>query len=195
MESKETDTQSTPEIQGTMERPRSIGLFGGSFNPVHSGHLGIARRAVDELSLDKLLFIPAKINPFKVCDSDVPGGLSDKMRWELVRRVAALDPKFEAWDVELRLPPGPSYAIDTVRAAEMRFPGAKFFYIIGKDNMADLPKWKNWEELRSRCTFVSYPRTHESSTEIRRRLVEGRPVDDLVPPCVSAALTGIARRT
>ena len=111
-----------------------IGIFGGSFNPVHSGHLGIARRAVEELSLDRLLFVPAKVNPFKVADGAVAGGLSDARRWELVRLVAGLDPRFEAWDFEIRQPSGPTYAIDTIRAAEARFPGAAFYYIIGVRN-------------------------------------------------------------
>ena len=167
-----------------------IGIFGGSFNPVHSGHLGIARRAVEELSLDRLLFVPAKVNPFKVADGAVAGGLSDARRWELVRLVAGLDPRFEAWDFEIRQTSGPTYAIDTVRAAEARFPSAAFYYIIGEDNVADLPKWKDAELLRRKCTFVPYPRTRESSTEIRRRLLAGEPVDDLVPPCVAAALGG-----
>ncbi len=165
-----------------------IGIFGGSFNPIHSGHLGIARRAVDELRLDKLLFVPAKVNPFKVDDDEQPGGLKDEMRWKLVQSVAELDPRFEAWDVELRLPPGPSYAIDTVRAAGARFPGARLFYVIGEDNVSGLPKWKDWDVLQELCTFVPYPRTRESSTEIRRRLVAGESISDLVPPCVSAGL-------
>ena len=169
-----------------------IGLFGGSFNPIHSGHLGIARRAVEELSLDKLLFIPAKVNPFKAYVGNTPGGLSDEMRWELVQRVAELDPKFEAWDVDLRRPNGPSYAIDTVRAAEARFPGAKLFYVIGEDNVGGLPLWKDWDELKVRCTFVPYPRTRESSTEIRRRILSGESIADLVPPCVSALLAPLA---
>ncbi len=166
-----------------------VGIFGGSFNPVHSGHLGIARRAVEELSLDRLLFVPAKVNPFKAFAGTLPGGLSDDLRWELVQLVAGLDPRFEAWDFEIRQPAGPSYAIDTVRAAEARFPGAAFFYVIGEDNVSTLDKWKDWELLRRKCTFVPYPRTRESSTEIRRRLLAGEPVDDLVPPCVAAALS------
>ena len=167
-----------------------IGLFGGSFNPVHSGHVGIAERAIADLRLDKILFIPAKVNPFKVGTSgtDVPGGLADSIRWELVRRVAEMNPKFEAWDIELHRANGPSYAIDTVRAAAARFPGAKLFYIIGEDNVAKLPFWKDYETLRTLCTFVPYPRTRESSTEIRRRLVSGESIADLVPPCVAAEM-------
>ena len=167
-----------------------VGIFGGSFNPIHSGHLGIARRAVEELSLDRLLFVPAKVNPFKAFAGAVSGGLSDDLRWKLVRLVADLDLRFEAWDFEIRQPPGPSYAIDTVLAAEARFPGAALFYIIGEDNVAALHQWKDWDQLNRKCTFAPYPRTRESSTEIRRRLLAGEPVDDLVPPCVAAALAG-----
>ena len=171
------------------EHAARIGIFGGSFNPIHSGHLGIARRAVEELSLDRLLFVPAKVNPFKAFSGAMPGGLSDDKRWELVRLVADLDPRFEAWDFEIRQPPGPSYAIDTVLAAEARFPGASLFYIIGEDNVAALHQWKDWDLLSRKCTFVPYPRTRESSTEIRRRLLAGEPIDDLVPPCVAAVFS------
>lgn len=167
-----------------------IGLFGGSFNPIHSGHVGIAERAIAELCLDKVLFVPAKVNPFKVgvSGADVPGGLADGVRWNLVRRVAKTNPRFEAWDVELCRDGGPSYAIDTVYAAMERFPGAELFYIIGEDNVEGLPMWKDYQTLRTLCTFVPYPRTKESSTEIRRRLVSGESIADLVPACISIAL-------
>lgn len=170
-----------------------IGLFGGSFNPVHSGHVGIAEKAIADLRLDRVLFIPAKVNPFKVGASgaELPGGLSDYLRWELVRRVAGMNPKFEAWDVELRRAEGPSYAIDTVRAAASRFPGAELFYIIGEDNVPKLSLWRDYDTLRTLCTFVPYPRTRESSTEIRRRLVSGESIADLVPPCVAAAFAAM----
>ena len=159
-----------------------VGIFGGSFNPIHSGHLGIARRAVEELPLDRLLFVPAKVNPFKAFSGAVPGGLSDDLRWKLVRLVAELDPRFEAWDFEICQPPGPSYAIDTVLAAEARFPGALLFYIIGEDNVAALNQWKDWDLLSRKCTFVPYPRTRDE------------PVDDLVPSCVAVALNGARGR-
>jgi len=167
-----------------------IGLFGGSFNPIHQGHLGIAERALVDWALARVLFIPAKVNPFKVGASgtDVPGGLPDDLRWELVAGVCAANPRFEPWDVELRRADGPSYAIDTVRAAKARFPGAELVYIIGEDNVAGLPRWRDWETLRTLCRFVPYPRTRESSTEIRRRLVSGEPFGDLVPPGVAACL-------
>ena len=172
-----------------------VGLFGGSFNPIHSGHVGIATRAADDLGLDRLVFIPAKANPFKLGASGdgVPGGLADDVRWALVERVAALDPRFEAWDVELRRGDGPSYAIDTVLAAGERFRGVALFYIVGEDNVEGLPLWRDWPRLRGLCTFVPYPRTRESSTEVRRRLVAGEALDDLVPPCVAEALSAAGR--
>lgn len=167
-----------------------IGLFGGSFNPPHAGHLGIAERALADWCLDRLLFIPAKVNPFKIGASGeaLPGGLPDAVRWDLVSRVCALNPKFEPWDVDLRRDDGPSYAIDTVRVAQARFPGAELFWLIGEDNVEGLPRWKDWETLRTLCRFVSFPRTRESSTEIRRRLMAGESIADLVPPCVAEAL-------
>lgn len=166
-----------------------VGLFGGSFNPIHAGHLGIARKAVADRCLDLLYFIPAKVNPFKL-GADVAGGFTDAQRWDFVTRVCARNPKFRAWDIDLARADGPSYAIDTVRAASARHPGAELFWIIGEDNVGDLPRWKDWETLRTLVQFVAYPRTPESSTEIRRRLLAGEPVADLVPPCVAEALAG-----
>ncbi len=183
------------DSQERTSRQARIGILGGSFNPIHSGHLGIAKKAVEDLSLDRLLLVPAKVNPFKVDAGEVIGGFTDDERLDLVHQVASLDPRFEAWDREIRLPAGPSYAIDTVHAVKSRFPGAKIFYIIGEDNVADLPKWKSWDELQHLCTFVPYPRTRESSTEIRRRLLAGEPIDDLVPPCVARQIAAFRNCT
>ena len=172
-----------------------IGLFGGSFNPIHRGHLRIAEQALADWRLDRLLVIPAKVNPFRVGASgtDLAGGLPDAVRWELVAGACAAHPKLEPWDIELRRADGPSYAIDTVRAAEARFPGAALFYVIGEDNVAGLPRWKDWETLKTRARFDSYPRTRETTTEVRRRLAAGEPIDDLVPPCVAAYFAKEAR--
>jgi len=84
--------------------------------------------------------------------------------------------------------PGTSYAIDTVRAVHELYPDAELYFIIGEDSVEGLPRWKNWEMLKTLAHFVSYPRTPESSTEIRRRLSAGESVSTLVPPSVSALL-------
>ena len=173
-----------------MESRVRIALFGGSFNPIHAGHVGIAEKAISDWSLDRVLFIPARVNPFKVGQepADQVGGFSDAERWDFVRRVCATHPKFEAWDIDLTRPEGPSYAIDTVRAAQVRFPGATLFWLIGADNVEGLPRWKDWETLKTLVQFIAFPRTRESSTEIRARRVRGESVAEFLPPCVAEAI-------
>ena len=157
---------------------KRIGIFGGSFNPVHSGHVGVALRAAAEHSLDKVLVVPAARNPFK------EGSGADALRWTLVKYACADHPVLEPFDFELRSG-GVSYSIDTVRAVRELHPGAELFFIIGEDNIADLGRWKEPEELRRLVTFVPFPRTPESSTEVRRCLASGEPIGDLVPQSVA----------
>jgi nicotinate-nucleotide adenylyltransferase len=161
-----------------MNNVMRIGIYGGSFNPVHSGHVGIARRAIDELSLDRLMVVPAKESPFKI---GVRPLLSDDERLELIRRSFAVLPKCEVSDIELQRG-GVSYAVDTVKAVKDANPSANLFFIIGEDSLEGLPRWKNWGELKRLCRFVAFPRTAESSTEIRRRLESGESIAGMVPP-------------
>ena len=143
-----------------------IGLYGGSFNPVHLGHVGIAKRAIADLGLDKLIVIPANVSPFKVADGDV----RNHEIWERVELVKAAFRDLEKTVVDLREVErgGVSYAIDTVRQIAAENPGAELFFVIGEDSVEGLPRWKEIEELRKLCTFKSYPRTPESSTAIRK---------------------------
>ena len=138
-----------------------IGLYGGTFNPVHLGHVGIARRAVADLSLDRLIVIPANVSPFK---TEVP------MPWERVELVKAAFRDLEKTAVDLReiARGGISYAIDTVREIAAENPGAELFFIVGEDSVEGLPRWKDIDELKKIVTFKSYPRTPESSTAIRK---------------------------
>ena len=138
-----------------------IGLYGGTFNPVHLGHVGIARRAVADLSLDRLIVIPANVSPFK---TEVP------MPWERVELVKAAFRDLEKTAVDLReiARGGISYAIDTVREIAAENPGAELFFIVGEDSVEGLPRWKDIDELKKLVTFKSYPRTPESSTAIRK---------------------------
>ena len=160
-----------------------IGLYGGSFNPVHNGHLGVARAAIAELSLDRLLVIPAAVSPFKT-------EVAETVRLDrlLLTRAAFIGlEKVTVDDRELKRG-GVSYAIDTVKEVAAEYPGAEIFFVIGEDSVEGLPRWKDIDELRRLCTFRSFPRTRESSTEIRRRLAAGEPVDELVPPVVALFL-------
>ena len=143
-----------------------VGIYGGSFNPVHLGHVGIARRAIADLALDKLIVIPANVSPFKVADGDV----RQPEIWERVELVKAAFRDLEKTVVDLREVErgGVSYAIDTVRQVAAENPGAELFFVIGEDSVEGLPRWKDIDELRKLCTFKSYPRTPESSTAIRK---------------------------
>ena len=161
-----------------------IGIFGGSFNPIHLGHVGVAERAAADHGLSKVLVVPAHLSPFKA-EGSAP--LDDAFRWRLVQLACEGHPLLEPCDVELRRG-GVSYTIDTVREVKARHPNAELYFILGEDSVAGLPHWRNYEELAKLCRFVSYPRTRESSTEIRRRLEAGEPIGELVDPRVAAEL-------
>jgi len=162
-----------------------IGMFGGSFDPIHLGHIGVAERAAAEHGLDKVLVIPASVSPFKAERGTM---FDDALRWRMVEAACEGHPLLEPCDVELRRG-GVSYAIDTVRAVAAANPGAQLFFIVGEDSMPGVAKWKDSDELRALCSFVSYPRTRESSTEIRRRLASGEHFEDLVPSAVAEILS------
>lgn len=161
-----------------------IGIFGGSFDPVHSGHVGIARRAIAEFNLDRLLVIPAAVSPFKT--EKAPKALGYD-RLALVRAAFADIPEAVVDERELNRG-GVSYSIVTVREVAAENPGAEIIFLVGEDSVAGLPRWKNYDELVKLCTFRSFPRTRESSTEVRRRLLAGEPIADLVPPAVLALI-------
>jgi len=127
-----------------------IGLFGGSFNPVHLGHLVLAEQARDALELDRVIFIPARLPPHK--DPVQLAGPWDRLR--MVRLAIADNDLFSATDIELRRK-GPSYTIDTVKALRRRYGGgAQIFFLIGADMLSDLPNWRSVRELARLCTFV-----------------------------------------
>lgn len=162
----------------------SIGLFGGSFNPIHNGHLRIALAAARDYALDKVFVIPAHVSPFKTGNPPWP----DEFRMELVRLACAPHPQLEPCDFEIAKAEHPSYAIDTIRHFAALFPGAKLYFIIGEDSVAGLPRWKDYPELVKLAKFVAYPRTFESSTEIRARLATGGDISGFVPPEVQNIL-------
>jgi len=143
-----------------------IGLYGGSFNPVHYGHLNVAKNAVEELNLDRLIVLPANVSPFKTETANEIVAMDRDYLLEFCRAVFAAVPKAEVDERELKRG-GVSYAIDTVREIAAENPGAELFFIIGEDSVEGLPRWKDIEELKKLCTFKASPRTPESSTAIR----------------------------
>ena len=164
-----------------------IGIYGGSFNPVHFGHVGIARRAIAELALDRLVVIPANVSPFKT---------EHPMVWERVPLVQAAFRDMDKAVVDLRevRRGGVSYSIDTVREIAAENPGAELFYIIGEDSVEGLPRWKDIDELKRLCTFKAYPRTPESSTAIRRLFEENAVVLNPDAKMVGLVRDGLSRK-
>ena len=162
-----------------------IGIFGGSFNPVHLGHVGLARKAIEDLALDRLVVMPAATSPFKTAEAGE--AMPPELRLMLVRAAFNGVEKVEVDDRELRRG-GVSYAIDTVREIAAENEGAEIVFLVGEDSVGGLPHWKDYDALSRLCSFKAYPRTAESSTEVRRRIAAGEPLDDLVPESVALFL-------
>ena len=131
-----------------------IGLLGGTFNPIHIGHLAMGQVALENLSLDKVVYIPANIPPHK--RSSVIASARD--RFEMVKLAIKDNPKFEVSDIELKRG-GKSYTVDTVKTFHTQYPdGTKFYFIVGGDLAETLPSWKNIDELRKLVSFVALNR-------------------------------------
>ena len=142
-----------------------IGIYGGTFNPPHAGHLAAARAAAAVLELDKLVFVPAGIPPHKELPADTPG---DGHRLEMVRILAdqlRSPERTEVWDVELSRP-GKSYTADTLRAAAERWPGAELWLLVGTDMFLTLQTWYHPEEVMGLAGICAFGRTESDSEEL-----------------------------
>ena len=173
---------------------RKIGIYGGSFDPIHHAHLILACEARELLQLEKVIFVPAAISPLK----SAPVAPAE-MRLSMLRAAIEAETGFAIDDCELLRPP-PSYTIDTVEAIRSRESNAEIFCLIGEDNVAALPKWHRFSDLRKLVQFVvldrtgSAPAKHSyevirrkidiSATDIRNRVASGRSIRYLLPPSV-----------
>jgi nicotinate-nucleotide adenylyltransferase len=174
----------------TIER---IGLFGGSFDPVHLGHLLVARAALEEVGLRRVFFIPAAQSPFKPNREPAPG----PQRLRLLRLALAGMTECEVDGQELARG-GVSYTIETVRRYAADYPRADLHYVVGADHVASLPQWREAEALARCARFIVVPRPDAgcvslpppfqgvplkgfplavSSSEIRERVRAGLPID------------------
>jgi nicotinate-nucleotide adenylyltransferase len=177
--------------------PKRIGLFFGSFNPVHVGHLIIASQVVEQTDRDEVWFVVSPQNPFKRKDSL----LDQRQRLHLVRLAIGDDDRLRASDVEFGLPV-PSYTVDTLAHLGERHPAHDFALIMGSDNLQSLPKWKNAPVLLDRYRMLVYPRPgfdggalrehpavrwldlpllQISATFVRQAIAEGRSTRYLLP--------------
>ena len=177
-----------------------LGVFGGTFDPPHIGHLVAAQDALSVLHLDRVILVPARVPPHKLHRPVTPG----EIRLELVQAAVGGDPRFEVDDEELRRP-GPSWTIDTLRALSERRPGSRLFLLLGTDQFSEFGTWRDPDGIRrlaevavlSRageapasegCISVPVTRIDVTSTDIRQRVAEGRPIRYLVPAAVEALI-------
>lgn len=183
-----------------------IGIFGGTFNPVHNGHLVMAKEALDEFSLRNIMFIPSGNPPHKSNEHIAPAF----HRINMLETVLFNKPQFSVSSVEIQRE-GYTYTVDTMLELRSVYPeGTEFYFIIGSDSLYSLVSWKNYRLLLTLCDFIVFNRVgfeHEklidsvnylasqgarihiasalcpriSSTEIRKRVSQGLSLEGLVP--------------
>jgi len=177
-----------------------IGLFGGSFDPIHHGHLIVAQAVVEALELTELRFVPARSQPFK---QHTGHGASPEQRAEMVRLAIVGAPRFAVETLELDRP-GPSYTVDTLRTLRQREPGREWVLLVGADAAWELDLWRQADQIPRLARVAAFarpgaevpasaavwktlpvPAVDISATEIRRRVRAGRSVRYWVPDAVA----------
>lgn len=143
---------------------KMIGLYFGSFNPVHIGHLAIANYMVEYSALDEVWFVVSPQNPFKSKKSL----LEDYHRYGLVVRAIDDYPKFRVSNIEFSMPK-PSYTIDTLAYLKDKYPQHQFSLIMGSDNLPTLPRWKNYQQILANHSVFVYPRPGFRESEMENR--------------------------
>ena len=133
---------------------KKTGIFGGSYNPIHIGHLALANYLCEFGDLDEVWFMVSPQNPFKAHSSDL---WDDQVRLELVRLAVEEYPKFHASDFEFHLP-RPSYMVNTLEKLREAHPDREFTLIIGADNWASFPRWKDADIIMAHHPLIIYPR-------------------------------------
>ncbi len=189
---------SSPAIRRAAPR---LGIFGGTFDPVHAGHLIVAQDILERAGLDHIVFVPAARNPLKA-EGPLASGAD---RAEMLRAALRGMENFSVSTADIGRPP-PSYALDTVAAVRREWPTAGISWIIGHDQLPDLHRWHRIDDLAAEVDFLVLRRPGEtaelperpglrlravdtrlielSSTEIRGRIASGKSVDFFVPSAV-----------
>lgn len=178
-----------------------IGIFGGSFNPLHCGHIRLARQLLQLAALDEIWFVVSPLNPLKEAATDL---LADDLRLLMTRQALAREPRLRASDYEFRLPK-PSYMWNTLAHLQAEWPGREFVLVIGADNWLAFDRWARADYILAHYEVAVYPRPgypvdraalppgvhlldtdlyHVSSTDIRRRVQAGLSVEGLVPESI-----------
>jgi nicotinate-nucleotide adenylyltransferase len=173
---------------------KKIAIYGGTFDPIHHGHLIVAREALERLGAEEVIFIPARVSPLR---KTAPIA-KDEIRLLMIQAAIENEPGFAVDDCDLRRP-SPSYTIDTVEQIRQRKGDATIYCLIGEDNVDKLTKWRRFADLEKMVRFVVLDRSGQqphhvypvirrkidiSATEIRKRVATGRSIRYFVPPAV-----------
>lgn len=182
-----------------------VGLYGGSFNPIHNGHIALAEAFLRQAELDEVWFMVSPQNPLKA-NARL---LDDKIRFKMVQKVLKHKRNLIACDYEFHLPK-PSYTWDTLQRLSNDFPQHQFTLLIGSDNWTAFDRWYHHEDILQNYKIVIYPRMGDeigknelpdsvsllnaefiniSSTEIRERIANGKSIDHLVPAEIAVEVT------
>ena len=172
------------------------GIFGGSFNPIHNGHISLARQLREKAGLDEVWLLVSPQNPLKA-QADL---LDDQIRMEMARLAVEGETGIVASDYEMHLPK-PSYTWNTLEALKRDYPDREFVLMIGGDNWALFDKWYRADDIRNEFKIIVYPRRGSeggiegldlidiSSTDIRERIKAGKRISHLVPKAVADFIT------
>ncbi len=185
-----------------------LGVYGGTFDPVHRGHLAVAWSVRQAFDLSRVLFIPARQSPLRA-----PPLAPARDRLAMVRRAIEGQPAFEASAIDIERP-GPSFMVDTLQGLAAQHPRAEFFLILGADAMAELPAWRGADRILAAAQIITVPRPGHSpeippqvralhpradqrihlhamppvdiaASQIRAHRAQGRSIDALAPPAVA----------
>jgi nicotinate-nucleotide adenylyltransferase len=143
---------------------KKIGLYFGSFNPIHNGHLILAEQILENSDLDLIWFVVSPQNPFK----DRNNLLDNRARYFLVQKAVEDNDGFRACDIEFSLPL-PSYTIDTLTYLQEKYPDKEFTIIIGEDNLKNFHKWKNYQAILDYYRIFVYPRPNSEKSELLKK--------------------------
>lgn len=188
-----------------------VGIFGGSFNPIHTGHILLARQILSKVGLDEIWFMVSPLNPFKEASADL---LDDHLRLQMAKTALEGENILVASDYEFHLPK-PSYTWSTLQHLSEDYPAYQFSLIIGADNWLAFHKWARPDFILSHFNIIVYPREGYdvdiaslpdnvslvdtplypvSSTEIRRRVKRGESIKGLVPAKIESLVMNYYRK-
>ena len=168
-----------------------VGIFGGSFNPIHSGHIALAQAVLRQCGLDEVWLMVSPQNPLKRNDTDL---LADDLRLEMAQKALEGVEGVVACDYEYHLPK-PSYTWNTLQHLTKDYPDCTFTLLIGGDNWSHFQRWRHWKDILWHHDIIVYPRDAYpgtidvpllpvSSTEIRERIRKGESIEGLVPAVI-----------